>query len=48
VSGLWPIYIEELQSKRPLWRTRLGWKDNNEIDLEEIGFENVKKVHLSQ
>jgi hypothetical protein len=34
--------------KRPLGRPRLIWEDNIRMDLREIGWEDVDRMHLVQ
>jgi hypothetical protein len=34
--------------KRPLGRRRRGWEDNIRMDLREIKWEFVDRIHLAQ
>jgi hypothetical protein len=35
------------EGKRPLERTRRGWKNNIKMDLKEIGFEDAEWIYLT-
>jgi hypothetical protein len=39
-------FVGKPGQKRPLGRPRRGWKGN--IDLREIGWEGVDRIHLAQ
>jgi hypothetical protein len=34
--------------KRPTERNERRWKDNNKIDLKEISWEAVDRIHMAQ
>jgi hypothetical protein len=40
--------VEKLEGKRPLGRPRLLWEQNIKVYLEEVGWENVDWINLSQ
>jgi len=41
------ILVGKSKGKRPLGRSRLRWKDNIRIDLREVRWEDVHRVHLA-
>ena len=36
-TGVHRVLVRKPEGKRPLWRPRRRWKDNIEIDLQEVG-----------
>jgi hypothetical protein len=36
------------EGKMPLGRSRYGWKNNVGMDLREIGWKDVDRIHLTQ
>jgi hypothetical protein len=48
VRGAYNILVWKPEGKRPLRRPRHRWEDNIKLDLREIGFGDVDRIHLAQ
>jgi ribosome biogenesis protein Nip4 len=48
VRGAYNILVERPEGRRPLGRPRRRWEDNINMDLREIGFEDVDWIHWAQ
>jgi hypothetical protein len=46
--GEYNIFTEIPEGKKLLGRPRRRWKENIRIDLREIGWEVVDRIHLAQ
>jgi hypothetical protein len=42
------ILVGKPEGKRPLGRPRSRWEDNIKMDLREIGWGGVDRIHLAQ
>jgi hypothetical protein len=40
--------VQRPEGRRPLGRPRRRWKDNIKMDLKEIGFGDVDRIHWAQ
>jgi hypothetical protein len=38
MRGVYGVFLEKPEGKSPLGRTRRGWEDNINMDLQEVGF----------
>jgi hypothetical protein len=48
VRGAYNILVGRPEGRRPLGRPKRRWEDNIEMDLREIGFEDVDWIHWAQ
>jgi hypothetical protein len=48
VRGAYNILVGRSEGRRPLGRPRRRWEDNLKMDLREIGFGGVDRIHLAQ
>jgi hypothetical protein len=48
VRGVYNILVGRLEGRRPLGRPRHRWEDNIKMDLGEIGFGDVDRIHWAQ
>jgi hypothetical protein len=46
IRNLYKILFGKPVGKRPLGRPSHGWEDNIEMDLKELGWDGVVKIHL--
>jgi hypothetical protein len=46
--GLYRVLVGRPEGKRPLRRPRRRWKDNNKMDLREIGIYVANWIRLAQ
>jgi hypothetical protein len=46
--GVYRVLVGRPEGKRPLGRPRRRWKDNNKMDLREIGIDVMYWIRLSQ
>jgi len=46
--GVYRISVGKTEGKRPLWRPRHRWEDNNKLDLQEVPFWVMDLIELSQ
>jgi hypothetical protein len=46
--GVYRVLVEKPEGKRPLWRPRRRWVDNNRMDLQEVGCAHVDWIGLAQ
>lgn len=46
MRNAYTIFIGRVKRKRQFLRPRHRWEDNIEVDLKEIGFENVDLINL--
>jgi hypothetical protein len=42
------VLVGKPKGKRPLGRSRCRWKDGIRMDLREIGWGSVERIHLAQ
>jgi hypothetical protein len=42
------VLVGKPEGKRPLERSRCRWEDSIRIDLREIGWGSVERIHLAQ
>jgi len=47
-GGVYRILVGKPEGKRPLGRTRIRWKDNIKLDLQEVGFGGMGWIDLAQ
>ena len=47
-TGVYRVFVEKPEGKRPLGRLRLRWVDNNMMDLQEVGCGYVDWIGLAQ
>jgi hypothetical protein len=45
--GVYSVLVGKPEGKRTLGRPRLGWEDNNQMDLREIGMDGVNWIQLA-
>jgi len=45
---MYRVLVGKPEGKRPLWRLRLRWEDNNEMDLDEVGCGGMDWIKLAQ
>jgi hypothetical protein len=48
VRGAYNILVGRPEGRRPLGRPRRRWEDNILMDLREIGFGDVDRIHLAR
>jgi hypothetical protein len=48
VRGAYNILVGRPERRRPLGRSRHKWEDNIKMDLREIGFWDVDRIHLAR
>jgi hypothetical protein len=48
VRGAYNILVGKPEGRRTLGRFRRRWEDNMKMDLKEIGFGDVDRIHLAQ
>jgi hypothetical protein len=48
MKNAYNILVVKHEWKRPLERPRLGWEDNDRMDLRVIDWEGVDWIHLAQ
>jgi hypothetical protein len=48
MTNSYTILVEKPEGKRPLGRIRRRWENNIKMSLEEICYEHVDLMHLSQ
>jgi len=46
--GLYIIFVEKPEGKRPLERPRRRWEDNIKMYLQKVGYEGMDRIHLAQ
>jgi len=46
--GAYRVLEGKLEEKRPLGRPRRRWEDNNEMDLQEVGYAGMGWIDLAQ
>jgi hypothetical protein len=46
--GVYSVLVGKPEGKRPLWRPRRRWDDNNQMDLQEVGYGGMDWVELAQ
>jgi hypothetical protein len=46
--GAYRVLVGRPEGKRPLERPRSRWKDNNKMDLGEIGIDGANWIRLAQ
>jgi hypothetical protein len=47
-KGVYRVLVGKPEGKRPLWRPRCRWEDNNKIDLQEVGCGGRDWIELAQ
>jgi hypothetical protein len=40
--------VRRLEGRRPLGRSRRRWEENNEMDLQEVGWVDMDWIDLAQ
>ena len=45
---MYSVLVGKTGEKRPLGRPRRRWKDNNKMDLQEMGCGGMKWIELAQ
>jgi hypothetical protein len=48
MKNTYRILVHKLERKRPIGRPSHTWKTNINMDLKEVGCENVDWIHLVQ
>jgi hypothetical protein len=48
MRNTYEFLVRKLEEKRPLGRPRHRWEDNIRLDLEEMRWEAVDLIHLTQ
>jgi hypothetical protein len=48
ITNTYKILVEKPEGKRPLGQSRCRWEDNIRMDLREIGWESIERMHLAQ
>jgi hypothetical protein len=46
--GVYRVLVGKLEGKRPIGRPRHRWEYNIKMDLQEVGFEDMDWIELSQ
>ena len=46
--GVYRIFVGKPEGKRLLGRPRLEWEDNNKMDLQEVGCEDMDRIDVPQ
>jgi hypothetical protein len=46
--GVDRVLVENPEGMRPLVRTWLRWEDNNEMDIQEVGWKGIEWIDLVQ
>jgi len=46
--GIYRVLVGKAEGKRPLGRSRLTWKDNIKMDLQEVGCGGMDWIELAQ
>jgi len=46
--GVYRVWVEKPEGKRPLGRPRRRWEDNIKMDLQEVGCEGMDWIELAQ
>jgi len=46
--GVYRILVGSPEGKRPLGRYRRRWKDNIEMDLQEVGYRGMDWIELAE
>ena len=46
--GLKRDFVGKPEGNSPLWKPRRRWKDNNKMDLQEVGCEGMDWTELAQ
>jgi hypothetical protein len=47
MRNVYKILVGKPEGKRSLGRLRRRWEDNIRMDLKEIGWENVDRIHVA-
>jgi hypothetical protein len=47
MKNIYKILVGKHKGKRAFGRPRRRWKDNIRMDVREIGWEGVDKIHLA-
>ena len=47
-KGVYRVLLGKPEGTRPLERPRRRWEDNNKMDLQEVGYGGMDRIHLSQ
>ena len=42
------VLVGKPEGKRPLWRPRRGWEDNNKMNLREVGCDPGNSIDLAE
>jgi hypothetical protein len=46
--GVYRVLVGKPEGKRPLGRPRRRWEDNNKMDIQEAGSEDMDLIELAQ
>ena len=46
--GLYRVFVEKPEGKKPLGRPRRRWEDNIKMDLQEVGCGGMDWIELAQ
>ena len=46
--GVYRVFVEKPDEKRPLGRPRRSWENNIKIDLQEVGCRSTDWIELAQ
>jgi hypothetical protein len=46
--GVYSVLVGSPEGKRPLGRPRRRWKDNNKLDLREVGIDGPNWIRLAE
>jgi hypothetical protein len=46
--GVYGVFVGKPKGKRPLGTPRCRWQGNNNVDLQEIGYEGMDWIELAQ
>jgi hypothetical protein len=47
IRNIYKILVGKPEGKRPLVRPSHGWEDNIEMDLKELRWDGIGKIHLT-
>jgi hypothetical protein len=46
-KGVYRVWVEEIEEKRPLGRPRRRWEDNIKVYLQEVGYGGIDWIKVA-